>query len=70
MAGGLSLCTNPTFPLLTLLGKKKQKTSVCKMVTLSLYFVSVVFVGLYSTMLSAYHLMFLYNFCKGAETKH
>lgn len=50
--------------------KKKQKTSVCKMVTLSLYFVSVVFVGLYSTMLSAYHLMFLYNFCKGAETKH
>ena len=50
--------------------KKKKKTSVCKMVTLSLYFVSVVFVGLYSTMLSAYHLIFLYNFCKGAETKH
>lgn len=49
---------------------RKKKTSVCKMVTLSLYFVSVVFVGLYSTMLSAYHLMFLYNFCKGAETKH
>ena len=40
------------------------------MVTLSLYFVSVVFVGLYSIMLSAYHLIFLYNFCKGAETKH
>lgn len=68
MAGGLSLCTNPTFPLSTLLEKKK--TSVCKMVTLSLYFVSVVFVGLYSTMLSAYQLIFLYNFCKGAETKH
>lgn len=69
MAGGLSLCTNPTFPLSTLLEKKKKK-SVCKMVTLSLYFVSVVFVGLYSTMLSAYQLIFLYNFCKGAETKH
>lgn len=40
------------------------------MVTLSLYFVSVIFVGLYSTMLSAYQLIFLYNFCKGAETKH
>lgn len=50
--------------------RKKKKTSVCKMVTLSLYFVSVVFVGLYSTMLSAYQLIFLYNFCKGAETKH
>lgn len=45
---------------------KTKKTSVCKMVTLSLYFVSVIFVGQYSTMLSAYQLIFLYNFCKGA----
>ena len=50
-------------------GKKKKKTSVCKMVTLSLYFMSVVFVGLHSSMLSAYQLIFLYNFCKGTETK-
>lgn len=65
MAGGLSLCTNPTFPLLTLFEKQKQKKRVY--VKWLLYdFVSVIFVGQYSTMLSAYQLIFLYNFCKGA----
>lgn len=63
MAGGLSLCTNPTFPLLTLFEKKKKRVYVKWL----LYdFVSVIFVGQYSTMLSAYQLIFLYNICKGA----